>query len=229
MNKTEVCSRIREIGILPAVRVRSAEDAMYAAESIAKCGIPIVEITMTTPGALDVIAQLVKKHPKMIVGAGTVLDADRAKKAFDAGSHFLTSPGLSMAVMEFAAKNAIASLPGALTPTEVAAAWQAGADMVKIFPCSLVGGDAYIKALRGPFPDVPLIAAGGVTQQTAGQFILAGATAIGVGAELIPKEAIARHQNKRIHELAVRFTGFVKQARERLEQARLDVAAATTK
>lgn len=226
--RTDVCNRIREIGILPAVRVSSAEDAVYAAESVAKCGIPIVEITLTTPGALQVISQLVKKHPKMIVGAGTVLDVEQARQSTEAGAHFLTSPGLNVAVVEFANRNSIAVLPGALTPTEVAAAWQAGSDLVKIFPCSLVGGDAYIKALRAPFPQVPLIAAGGVTQQTAAGFILAGAAAIGVGAELIPREAIARHQSKRIHELAVRFLGFVKEARERLERAK-EAAATQTK
>jgi 2-dehydro-3-deoxyphosphogluconate aldolase / (4S)-4-hydroxy-2-oxoglutarate aldolase len=225
MTKTEVCDRIREIGILPAIRVSSSDDAIYAAESVAKCGIPIVEITLTTPDALQVIAQLVKRHPKMIVGAGTVLDAELARQSAGAGAHFLTSPGLNLAVVEFAKKNEIAVLPGALTPTEVTAAWQAGSDLVKIFPCSLVGGDAYIKALRAPFPQVPLIAAGGVNQQTAANFILAGATAIGVGSELIPKEAIARHQNKRIHELAVRFLGFVKEARERLDQAKQAAAA----
>src|SRR5271154_2949926 len=141
MTRIEVCKRIREIGILPAIRMACAEDAVYAAETVAKGGIPVVEITLTTPDALQVIAQLVKRHPKMIVGAGTVLDVESANQSAGAGAHFLTSPGLNLAVVEFAKKNEIAVLPGALTPTEVTAAWQAGSDLVKIFPCSLVGGD----------------------------------------------------------------------------------------
>jgi len=220
MCRSDVCKRISDIGILPAIRVSSPEDAIYAAETVAKSGIPVVEITLTTPGALEVIAQLVKKHPKMIVGAGTVIDLEKAQHSAEAGAHFLTSPGLNLPVLEFASKAELAALPGALTPTEVIAAWQAGADMVKVFPVSLVGGDAYIKALKAPYPQTRLIAAGGVNQQNAANFILAGAAALGVGAELIPKEAIARRQSKRIQELAGRFLGFVRSARDRMEQAK---------
>jgi 2-dehydro-3-deoxyphosphogluconate aldolase/(4S)-4-hydroxy-2-oxoglutarate aldolase len=129
----------------------------------------------------------------------------------------LTSPGLDQPLIEFAAKNEITVLGGALTPTEVVTAWRAGSDFVKVFPCAQVGGDSYIKALKAPFPQIPLIAAGGVNQQTAANFILAGATAIGVGAELIPTEAIERRQAARIQELAQRFAGFVKDARARME------------
>jgi len=222
LTKSQVCERIRELGVLPAVRVASAEDAQYAAETVARGGIPLVEITLTIPGAIPLITSLVHKHPKMIVGAGTVLDVETARQSVDAGAHFLTSPGLSLPVMEFAVKQQIAVLPGALSPTEVVTAWQAGADFVKVFPCALVGGAVYIRALRAPMPQIPLMAAGGVTQQTAGDYILAGASAIGVGGELIPAEAIARRQAKRIHELARRFLGFVKEARARLEELKAE-------
>jgi 2-dehydro-3-deoxyphosphogluconate aldolase/(4S)-4-hydroxy-2-oxoglutarate aldolase len=216
MTKTraEVCSLIKEIGIIPGIRVSNQEDAHFATESVAAGGIPIVEITMTIAGCVDLISHLVRFHPKMLVGAGTVLDVDTARQCVEAGANFLTSPGLDLAVVDFAKKHDIAVLPGALTPTEVLTAWRAGGDFVKVFPCANVGGDSYIKALKAPFPQIPLIAAGGVNQQTACNFILAGATAIGIGSELIPREAIERRQASRINELAKRFLGFVKDARQ---------------
>jgi 2-dehydro-3-deoxyphosphogluconate aldolase / (4S)-4-hydroxy-2-oxoglutarate aldolase len=217
MTKDEVCSRIREIAIIPAIRVSSGDDAHFAAEAVTRGGIPIVEITMTVPGAVELMAHLIRSDPKLIVGAGTVLDTDVARVCVDAGVSFVTAPSLNPAIMEFAAKQNIAVLPGALTPTEVVTAWSAGADFVKVFPCGPVGGDAYIKALHASLPQIPLIAAGGVNQQTAASFILSGATAIGVGTELIPTEAIVRRQSKRIHELARRFTKLVKDAREQIE------------
>jgi 2-dehydro-3-deoxyphosphogluconate aldolase/(4S)-4-hydroxy-2-oxoglutarate aldolase len=216
MKKAEVCALIRDVGIIPALRVSSYDDGHFAAEAVTAGGIPIAEITMTVPGALELITHLVKHHPKMIVGAGTVLDVEKARACIDAGASFLTSPSLNLQIIELAAKEDVAILPGALTPTEIVTAWQAGADFVKVFPCALHGGDSYIRALKAPLPDVQMIAAGGVNQQTAGNFILAGATAIGVGAELVPAEAIERRQGDRIKELAQRFVGFVKDARNRL-------------
>jgi 2-dehydro-3-deoxyphosphogluconate aldolase / (4S)-4-hydroxy-2-oxoglutarate aldolase len=216
MKKAEVCALIRDVGIIPALRVSSYDDGHFAAEAVTAGGIPIAEITMTVPGALELITHLVKHHPKMIVGAGTVLDVEKARACIDAGASFLTSPSLNLQIIELAAKEDVAILPGALTPTEIVTAWQAGADFVKVFPCALHGGDSYIRALKAPLPDVQMIAAGGVNQQTAGNFILAGATAIGVGAELVPAEAIERRQGDRIEELAQRFVGFVKDARNRL-------------
>jgi|HubBroStandDraft_4_1064222.scaffolds.fasta_scaffold126110_2 2-dehydro-3-deoxyphosphogluconate aldolase/(4S)-4-hydroxy-2-oxoglutarate aldolase len=218
MTKEEVCSRIREIAIIPAIRVASGDDAHFAAEAVMRGGIPIVEITMTIPGAVQLMAHLVRSDPKIIVGAGTVLDTDTAKLCMDAGVGFVTAPSLNPAILEFAAKQHVAVLPGALTPTEVVNAWSAGADFVKVFPCGPVGGDKYIKALHTSLPQVPLIAAGGVNQQNAASFIFSGATAIGVGTELIPTEAIARRQSKRIHELARRFTKLVTDAREQIEE-----------
>jgi 2-dehydro-3-deoxyphosphogluconate aldolase/(4S)-4-hydroxy-2-oxoglutarate aldolase len=216
MDRTEVCERIREIGIIPAIRVSSAEDAHFAADTVARGGIPIVEITMTVPEAVELISHLVRHHQKMIVGGGTVLDTETARRCVDAGASFLTAPGLDLTIIDFAAKEGVAVLPGALTPTEVVTAWKAGSDFVKVFPCSQVGGDKYIKALKTALPQIPLIAAGGVTQQTAANFIFAGATAIGVGTELIPVEAIEHRESERIQELAHRFIGFVNAARERL-------------
>jgi 2-dehydro-3-deoxyphosphogluconate aldolase / (4S)-4-hydroxy-2-oxoglutarate aldolase len=220
MGKKEVCARIEEVGVIPAIRVSSNEEAHFASEAVASGGIYIVEITMTVPGAVELISHLVRYHEKMVVGAGTVLDVETARKCLDAGASFLTAPGFDSKIMEFAAKENIAVLPGALTPTEIVTAWKAGADFVKVFPCAEVGGDKYIRALKRSLPQIPLIAAGGVTQKSAGAFILAGATAIGVGSELIPTEAIERRQEKRIRELAQRFVGFVKEARGVVELRR---------
>jgi 2-dehydro-3-deoxyphosphogluconate aldolase/(4S)-4-hydroxy-2-oxoglutarate aldolase len=220
MKKTEVCELIKEIGIVPAIRVSSAEEAHFVADCVAGGGIPIVEITMTVPEAVELISHLVRHHKEMIVGAGTVLDTETARRCVDAGASFLTAPGFNLAIVEFAAKTDVAVLPGALTPTEVVTAWQAGSNFVKVFPCAQVGGDKYIKALTTALPQIPLIAAGGVTQQTAANFILAGATAIGVGTELIPTEAIELREPERIRELAQRFLGFVNDARHRLAPQR---------
>lgn len=216
MKKHEVCQVIRQIGIIPAIRVSSAEEAHFAADCVTSGGIPIVEITMTVPGAVEVISHLVAHHPKMVVGAGTVLDTETARRCADAGAAFLTATGFDASLVEFAIKHEIAVLPGALTPTEIINAWKAGSDFVKVFPCAQVGGDRYIKAVKTALPQIPLIASGGVNQITATNFILAGAVAIGVGNELIPRDAMELRESARIRELARRFLGFVKEARNRL-------------
>jgi 2-dehydro-3-deoxyphosphogluconate aldolase / (4S)-4-hydroxy-2-oxoglutarate aldolase len=213
MNKLEIRDRIEEIGLIPSVRVAVAEHALFAAEAVKRAGIPVAEITMTVPGAIDVIGDLARADSQMIVGAGTVLDVDTARRCIDAGAKFITSPGLVMEVLEFAVKNDIVALPGALTPTEVITAWKAGADFVKIFPCVQLGGDKYIRALKVPLPQIPLIASGGVNQQTATNFILAGASALGVGAELIPRDALRFRHEDQIRELARRFLLMVREAR----------------
>lgn len=217
MKKDEVCALIRKIAIIPAIRVSSGDDAHFAAEAVTRGGIPIVEITMTVPGAVELIAHLVRSDPKRLVGAGTVLDTETARRCVDAGAGFLTAPSFNPTIVEFAAKEKVAVLPGALTPTEVVTAWSAGADFVKVYPCALVGGDRYIKALKVALPQISLVAAGGVNQQTAASFILSGATAIGVGTELIPTESIEKRQSERIRELARRFARLVKGAREQIE------------
>ena len=219
MNREEVRTRIKEIGIIPAIRVSSTEDALFAAESVASGGIPIVELTMTVPGAIDVISHLVRSAPNLIVGAGTVWDTETAHRCLDAGAQFLTSTGVDLQTIEFAHQQNIVIFPGALTPTEVMMAWKAGVDFVKIFPCAQLGGAAYIKTLKSPFPQVPLIASGGVNQQNVADFILAGATAVGVGAHLIPKKAIELRQTHRIHELAVRLVNTVREARKQSSTA----------
>jgi 2-dehydro-3-deoxyphosphogluconate aldolase/(4S)-4-hydroxy-2-oxoglutarate aldolase len=216
LKKEEVRARIEQVGIIPAVRVESAEDACFAAETVNRGGIPVVEITVTVPGVVDVISDLTRRIPEMVVGAGTVLDVEMAKRCLDAGANFLTSPGLVLEVVEFAARNEVAVFPGALTPTEVIMAWKSGADLVKVFPCAQAGGDGYIRALKAPLPHIPLIASGGVNQQTALNFLLAGAAALGIGGELIPREAVKRRLAEHILELARRFTKLVKDARGRM-------------
>ena len=215
VKKQEVRTRIEEIGIIPAVRMSSADDARFAAETVNGGGIPIAEITLTVPEAIEVIRRLTESIPEMIVGAGTVLDVETAKRCLDAGAKFLTSPGLVLEVVEFAAKNDVVVLPGALTATEVIAAWKAGADFVKIFPCGQVGGESYIRALKAPLPQIPLIASGGVNQQTALNFVHAGAAALGIGGELIPREDVQLRRKDRILELARRFKKLVKEGRSR--------------
>ena len=215
MNKQEVRSRIEEIGIIPAVRVSSTEDALFAAEAVSRGGIPIVEVTLTVLEAHKVISYLVQNAPEVIVGAGGVSDVETARRCLDAGAKFLTSDGLDPEIVNFAVKERAVVIPGTLTPSEVMRAWKMGPDFVKVVPCGQVGGDSYIRALKAMFPNVPLIAAGGVNQQTASKFILAGAVARGIGAELIPREAIRLRQRDRIAELARRFTGFVNNARGR--------------
>ena len=216
MTKHEICARIEEIGIIPAVWVCSEADAMFAAESLAGGGIPILEVTVEGPETLELIAHLTSAHPEILVGAGTVLDAEVARRALDVGARFLTSPDFNYSIVEFAVKEDLAVIPGALTPSEVVTAWRVGSDFVKVFPCSQVGGEKYIKALKKALPQIPLVASGGVTQHTAAGFVLAGAAALGVGLDLIPPDAITRRQVERIQELSHRFLAFVKDARTRL-------------
>ena len=213
MDRQEVCSRIEQIGIMPSVRVATAELALFGAETVYDAGITVVEITMTVPNAIDVIAQLTQNYPKFVVGAGTVLDVETAKRCLDAGARFITSTGLVPDVLEYTLKNDLVAIPGALTPSEAIAAWKAGGDFVKIYPCAQVGGDQYIRALKVPLPQIPLIASGGVNQLTAANFIFAGASSIGIGSELMPRKALATRQDQWIHELARRFIEAVRNAR----------------
>src|ERR1035437_7685020 len=217
MNRTDLCARIEAVGIMPSVRVDAAELALFAAETVYDAGIPVVEITMTVPNAVEVISQLAKNYPNFIVGGGTVLDTETAARCVDAGARFITSPGLVPDVLEYTLKNDALAIPGALTPSEVIAAWKAGADFVKIFPCAQVGGDQYIRALKIPLPQIPLIASGGVNQLTAANFIFAGASSIGIGSELMPRKALSTRQDQWIHELARRFIEAVSSARIHLQ------------
>jgi 2-dehydro-3-deoxyphosphogluconate aldolase / (4S)-4-hydroxy-2-oxoglutarate aldolase len=214
MTNTEVCTHIEQIGIIPAIRVSSPEEALFAAEAVATAGIPIVELTMTVPGAVEVIATLRQQYPNVIVGAGTVHDIDTASQCLDAGAQFITSTGLDRAIVDFALKAQVLVFPGVLTPTEILSARRTGCDLVKVFPCAQVGGASYLRALKAPFPNMRFIAAGGVNQTTAAEYILAGATALGVGGELIPQKAIERRERNWIRELARRFMGLVAEARQ---------------
>ena len=214
MTSKEVRARIEETGIVAAVRVYSAEEALFAAEAVVAGGIPVVEITLTVPQATEVIAHLVKKTPHIVVGAGGVTDTALARQCLDAGAQFLTSDGLHPAVIEFAVKQDVIVFAGALTPTEVMTAWEAHSDFVKVVPCAQIGGEIYIGSLHRMFPHIPLIAAGGVSQKNASKFIFAGATALGIGRELLPPEALRLRQAGRISNLARRFLSYVKSGRE---------------
>lgn len=211
--KSQVGLFIEEIGIVPVVRASSPDEARFAAEAVWQGGIPIVEITMTVPGAIEVISELVRTTPGVLVGAGTVTSAEAARRSIEAGAKFLVTPGFDAKTVEMAAVKGTLIMAGALTPTEVLAAWKAGADFVKVFPCSHVGGASYIKALKGPFPDVKLVPTGGVNLNTAADYIAAGAAALGVGGELILKDAIQARKAEVIKELAKKFLEKVANAR----------------
>jgi 2-dehydro-3-deoxyphosphogluconate aldolase / (4S)-4-hydroxy-2-oxoglutarate aldolase len=213
MTKNEMLRKIGQIGIIPAVRACSAADALFASESVFSGGIPVAEITITTPEATSVISQLVRANSEAVIGAGTVLDVETARACLDAGASFLTATGLDDELLQFARQHDILMIPGALTPTEIMMARKAGAALIKLFPCSSVGGPSYVRALRGPFPDTQLIASGGVTQQTAADYIRAGADVLGIGHELLPSDAVRARNSDWIHELARRFIGMVNHGR----------------
>jgi 2-dehydro-3-deoxyphosphogluconate aldolase/(4S)-4-hydroxy-2-oxoglutarate aldolase len=214
MTREEVRARIQEIGIIPAVRVSSSDDAMFAAETVAESGIPIVEVTMTVPGALKVISVLARQnHGALIVGAGTIFDVETAQQCLDAGVGFLTTPGPNAEIAGFAAQHDTVVFPGAMTPGEITSMWKAGADFVKIFPCAQLGGPNFILAMKAPFHHVPLIASGGVTQDNVVEYIRAGATAVGIGRHLIHPDAIKRREDGWIRELSRRYLSLVKEAR----------------
>lgn len=215
MTREQVRARVLEVGIVPVVRATSAKQAISAAVAVAAGGITIVEVTMTVPGALDAISQLIKTlGSEVIVGAGTVLDAQAARQCFDAGAEFLVSPGLDVGTIKAAQDAGKLIMAGALTPTEVITAWKAGADFVKVFPASAVGGAAYLKALRGPLPQVPLVPTGGVNLNTAADFLRAGASALGVGGELVLAAALKSGETAQITALARQYLEIVQQVRE---------------
>ncbi|HLW99847.1 MAG TPA: bifunctional 4-hydroxy-2-oxoglutarate aldolase/2-dehydro-3-deoxy-phosphogluconate aldolase [Candidatus Acidoferrales bacterium] len=214
MDKKDVADKITSVGIIPVVRASSAQQALLAVDAICAGGIPIVEITMTVPGAIEIIREVARtRGSKVLVGAGTVLDADTAERCIAVGAEFIVSPGLKVKTIEFAAKAQILMMAGALTPTEVITAWEAGSDFVKVFPCGQVGGASYIKALKGPLPQVPLVPTGGVNIQTASEFIEAGAAALGVGGELVQAAALKAGKPEVITEAARKFVAVVLAAR----------------
>jgi 2-dehydro-3-deoxyphosphogluconate aldolase / (4S)-4-hydroxy-2-oxoglutarate aldolase len=217
MDKKYVRDRIIEIGIVPVIRASSGREALMAAEAVSEGGIPIVEITMTVPGAVEVIRELAKSNSsKVLIGAGTVLDAEAARRCRDAGAEFLVSPALNIETIDFATKENLLIMAGALTPTEIVKAWKAGADFVKVFPCGQVGGAKYIKAIKGPLPQIPLVPTGGVNLNTAAEFLEAGAEALGVGSELVQAEALKSGKPEIIVEAARQFVVIVKATRSRI-------------
>jgi len=214
MTRAEICRRIEEVGIVPVVRAPSAELAIRAAEALLAGGISIFEITMTVPDAQNVIRSLVARFKgSAVVGAGTVLFADDARSCIDAGAEFIVSPGLDLDTIEAAHARDVPIMPGALTPTEVITAWKAGSDMVKIFPCSAVGGAKYLRALKGPLPQVKMLPTGGVSLSTVHEFIAAGAAALGIGTELVDIKALAAGQDAVLTERARELVQAVAAAR----------------
>src|SRR5258708_29287658 len=196
MTREQVRQRIMDIGIVPVVRASSADQARKAAEAVCAGGIPIVELTMTVPGAIELIADLRRTlDPEVLVGAGTVLDAETAQHCIAAGADFIVSPGFDLATVQIAGQMGKLIMAGAHTPTGVIAAWKAGSDFVKIFPCGSVGGAKYLKALKGPLPQVPMVPTGGVNLETAADFIRAGAEALGIGGGPVFSSAAHARQN----------------------------------
>jgi 2-dehydro-3-deoxyphosphogluconate aldolase/(4S)-4-hydroxy-2-oxoglutarate aldolase len=214
MSRQGVLQRIREVGIVPVVRAESADEAGRAIAAIVAGGVPVLEVTMTVPGAVRLIEDLAKRFgSEAVVGAGTVLDAETARACILAGAQFVVSPSTNPATIACCRRYGVPIMPGALTPTEVVAAWEAGADMVKIFPCSAVGGASYIKALKAPLPQIDLIPTGGVNLQTAADFIKAGSTALGVGADLVDLKALREGKDALITERAQKLVEIVRTAR----------------
>ena len=210
----DVMERIREVGIVPVVRAASADEAQAAVEAIRAGGIPILEITLTVPGAVGIIRDLTKRlGDDALIGAGTVLDAKTAKACVDAGARFIVSPALDLPTIQFCKRNIVPVFPGALTPTEVVTAWRAGANAVKVFPANAVGGASYLKSLKAPLPQIELLPTGGVSLQTAAEFIAAGAFSLGVGADLVDLAALRRGEAAAITEKARRYVAAVAAAR----------------
>src|SRR5713226_8729209 len=216
MNKTEVIQRIKELGVIPVVRASSEEEAIAIVEAIKGGGLPILEITMTVPRAVQVIETLSARYGhEAIVGAGTLLDPESARACVLAGARFIVSPALNLETVACCRELDVAVMPGALTPTEIVQAWNAGADLVKVFPAGAMGGASYIKSLKAPLPQIELIPTGGVTLANAADFIKAGAAAGGVGTDLVDMTAIRLGQPEKITHAARAFIEAVRKARMR--------------
>jgi 2-dehydro-3-deoxyphosphogluconate aldolase/(4S)-4-hydroxy-2-oxoglutarate aldolase len=216
VQKQEVLEGLRRGGLVPVLRAPTAEDALAMVEALHAAGIGAVEITMTVPGAVEVIGQVARRFGhEMLVGAGTVLDAKSAAACIAAGAQFIISPSTELEVIAHCNQAGVAVLPGALTPTEIVRAWRAGADMVKVFPCSALGGASYLKAVKAPLPHIELVPTGGVSLETAAAFIKAGAAALGVGGDLVDIEAVRSGNGAVIGERAKKYLAIVKEARGR--------------
>jgi 2-dehydro-3-deoxyphosphogluconate aldolase/(4S)-4-hydroxy-2-oxoglutarate aldolase len=220
MDKNETLRQIESIGVVPVVRASSADEAMQAIDAIRAGGINVLEITMTVPGAIGVIAEVTKRYgTDVVVGAGTVLNPETARRCIDAGAVFVVSPALNVDTIAACIEAGIPVMPGALSPTEVVTAWNAGADMVKIFPAGAVGGPSYLKNLKGPLPQIKMIPTGGVSLTTAADFIKAGAAALGVGTDLVDIKAIRAGNSQVVTDRAREFVRIVQEAREAVSAA----------
>ncbi|MBI1787757.1 MAG: bifunctional 4-hydroxy-2-oxoglutarate aldolase/2-dehydro-3-deoxy-phosphogluconate aldolase [Acidobacteria bacterium] len=214
MTKEQVLANIISIGIVPVVRTASAESAIRSIEAIHRGGVRAAEITMTVPGALRALEKIADQFgDRIVLGAGTVLDPETARACMLAGAEFFVTPSLKPATIEMAKRYSKVICPGALTPTEVLTAWEAGADVVKVFPCGNVGGPKYIKALRGPFPHIEMIPTGGVNLETVGEFLKAGACAVAVGGELVDPKSIKEGRYDIIEERARQYLAAIARAR----------------
>ena len=211
MQKAAVLNALKEIGLVPVLRAESVDKALALAEAIAAGGVTVLEITMTVPGAIQVMRQLAEKRPDILIGAGTVLDAETARMCILEGAKFVVSPALNLGTIEMCHRYTIPVLPGALTPTEIITAWQAGADVVKVFPCSAVGGAKYLSAIKAPLPQVDLIPTGGVSLATAAEFLAAGAFALGVGSDLVNAKAMAEGKPEVVTETAKKYLEIVRE------------------
>jgi 2-dehydro-3-deoxyphosphogluconate aldolase/(4S)-4-hydroxy-2-oxoglutarate aldolase len=219
MNKPEVLAALRNIGLVPVLRAESEAQALALADAIAAGGVTTLEVTMTVPGAIRVIRTLAEQRPDILVGAGTVLDPETARMCILEGAQYVVSPALNLRTIEMCQRYSIPVLPGALTPTEVITAWQAGADVIKIFPASAMGGAKYLKGLKAPLPQVEMIPTGGVSLATAQEFLEAGAFALGVGADLVNPKAIADGHPETITESARKYLAIVRQFRNPVSSA----------
>jgi len=214
VNIDSAINKIQEIGIVPVVRAANLDEARRAIDAICTGGISIIEVTMTVPNAPAMIQELVRQYgTSVLTGAGTVTTAKQAEICLDAGAQCLVSPGLSVPVLQTAARRGILAIPGALTPTEVMSALEAGAKLIKIFPCGSAGGPKHIRALRAPFPDTRLIPTGGVNLGNAAEYFAAGSFALGVGADLVDLVALRRNEPQKIIDMAKALIDAVRQAR----------------
>ncbi|MCU1323854.1 MAG: 2-dehydro-3-deoxyphosphogluconate aldolase / (4S)-4-hydroxy-2-oxoglutarate aldolase [Acidobacteriaceae bacterium] len=213
MDKAAVLLELRAIGLVPVLRAESVAEAMALAAAIANGGVTVLEVTMTVPGAMHVMRRLAEERPDILIGAGTVLDPETARMCILEGAKFVVSPALNVKTIEMCHRYSVAVLPGALTPTEIVTAWQAGADVVKVFPASAMGGAKYLTALKGPLPQVELIPTGGVSLATAPEFLQAGAFALGVGSDLVDAKAMAAGKPEIVTETARKYLQIVREFR----------------
>ncbi|HET9180096.1 MAG TPA: bifunctional 4-hydroxy-2-oxoglutarate aldolase/2-dehydro-3-deoxy-phosphogluconate aldolase [Terriglobia bacterium] len=217
--REKVINRLREVGVVPIVRVSNPNDAFKTVEAVVAGGVPVVEITMGVPNALRVMEQVVEQFGEsVLLGAGTVLDSETCRAALLAGAEFIVTPCLDLKVIETSRRYSKACIPGALTPTEIVTAWQAGADMVKVFPCGPVGGPNYLRSLRGPLPQIDFVPTGGVDLETTPDYIRAGAAAVAVGGELVSRKALEEGKTEIITANARKFLEAVRTARAGLQK-----------